>query len=192
MNTMAASSKTNDRPVIIISAIFLLVSMICLIINYSVNRSINWSLFPIGALIVIWAMLVPMILMDNNKSLGGFVGLAATLIPYLFLIQSQTSAKGWVVQLALPITVLFLVALGVSLIGFRYFKTNKFYAVALTVLLFGVIGNYGIGIILTRYLNSDNHIDAMARVLTMSISSIISVMFIIAGYIKGNKTSTQD
>jgi membrane protein YdbS with pleckstrin-like domain len=84
MNTMAAISKTNDRPVIIISAIFLLVSMICLIINYSVNRSISWSLFPIGALIVVWAMIVPLILMDNNKSLGVFVGLAATLIPYLF------------------------------------------------------------------------------------------------------------
>jgi hypothetical protein len=151
MNTMQAGYKTNDRPISIITAIVLLVSVICIIINYSVNHSLSWSLFPIGALIVIWAAIVPMLILNNNKSLGLFIGLAITLIPYLFLIQSLTSTTGRAMQLAVPIVMLALIALGISLVGFRYI-TNKFYAVALTVFLFGVLANYGVSIIVGRFL----------------------------------------
>ncbi len=190
MNTLAATSKTNEKPAMIVSAVFLLISMICLVVNYSVNHSISWSLFPIGALIVVWAMIVPMILMDSNKSLGVFVGLSATLIPYLYLIQSQTAAKGWVNQLGLPIAVLSLVALGVSLVGFRLIKTNKFYPIALTIFLFGVVVNYGVGIIVTRF-TEDNNIADFSRISTMSLSAILSMIFVVAGVIRGNKASEQ-
>jgi len=191
MNTKAATSKTNEKPVLIISGIFLLASMVCLIINYSVNQSISWSLYPIGALVMLWAMIVPMLLMHSHRSLGFFIGLATTLIPFLFLIQSQTKAKGWVIQLALPIAVLSLVALGVSLLCFSYMKTNKFYPVALTIFLFGVVVNYGIEIFLSRFLNGrdNSNIDDISRVSTMSISVALTVIFIIAGYTRGRQKS---
>jgi membrane protein YdbS with pleckstrin-like domain len=185
MNNQSAANKINDRPILIITAVVLLVSAICLIVNYSVNHSINWSLFPIGALIVIWATVVPMLIMKNNKSLGLFLGLAVTLIPYLFLIQRLTYTTGWVIQLAIPIVVLSLIALGISLIGFRFIN-NKLYAVALTIFLFGVLANYGVGVIISRFLDGRN-MDDVSRDLTMSISGIIALMFLVAGVIKGNK-----
>ena len=185
MNNPKATNKINDKPILVITAIVLLASAICLIVNYSVNHTINWSLFPIGALIVIWATVVPMLIMNNNKSLGLLLGLAVTLVPYLFLIQSLTSTTGWVMQLALPIVVLSLVALGISLMGFRLFN-NKLYAIALTIFLFGVLANYGVGIILSRFLHGRN-MDDVPRDLTMSISGIIAGMFLVAGVIKGNK-----
>jgi len=185
MNNPKAANKINDKPILVITAIVLLASAICLIVNYSVNHTINWSLFPIGALIVIWATVVPMLIMNNNKSLGLLLGLAVTLVPYLFLIQSLTSTTGWVMQLALPIVVLSLVALGISLMGFRLFN-NKLYAIALTIFLFGVLANYGVGIILSRFLHGRN-MDDVPRDLTMSISGIIAGMFLVAGVIKGNK-----
>jgi len=185
MNNQPATYKINDKPILVITAIVLLASAICLIVNYSVNRTINWSLFPIGALIVIWATVVPMLIMNNNKSLGLFLGLAVTLIPYLFLIQRLTSTTGWVMQLAIPIVLLSLTALGISLISFRFIN-NKLYAVALTIFLFGVVANYGVGIILSRFLDGRN-MDDVPRELTMSISGIIAGMFLVAGVIKGNK-----
>jgi Family of unknown function (DUF6320) len=185
MNNPKATNKINDKPILVITAIVLLASAICLIVNYSVNHTINWSLFPIGALIVIWATVVPMLIMNNNKSLGLLLGLAVTLVPYLFLIQSLTSTSGWVMQLALPIVVLSLVALGISLMGFRLFN-NKLYAIALTIFLFGVLANYGVGIILSRFLHGRN-MDDVPRDLTMSISGIIAGMFLVAGVIKGSK-----
>jgi membrane protein YdbS with pleckstrin-like domain len=189
MNNQPAAHKINDKPILIITAIVLLASAICLIVNYSVNHSINWSLFPIGALIVIWATVVPMLIMNNNKSLGLFLGLAVTLIPYLFLIQRLTSTTGWVIQLAIPIVILSLIALGISLIGFRFIN-NKLYAVALTIFLFGVLANYGVGVIISRFLDGRN-MDDVSRDLTMSISGIIAVMFLVAGIIKGNNSTEQ-
>jgi F0F1-type ATP synthase membrane subunit a len=81
-----------------------------------------------------------------------------------------------------------LLALGVSLIGFKLIKTNKFYPVALTIFLYGVIVNYGIGFILSRYLNG-YHLDDISHVSTMAISGILSMIFVIAGVIRGNRIS---
>ncbi len=184
-------SKTNEKPILIFTASFLLVALTCILVNYSVNRSINWSLLPVGALFVLWATILTLLFIKKYKSVGSFAGLAITVIPYLFLIQSQTSAKGWVIDLAIPITLLALFALGVSLIGFRFMKTTKFYPIALTIFLFGVMVNYGIGIILSRYLNGNN-IDDISRVSTMSISALTTIMLVIVGYFKSDKTNEQD
>ncbi|MEB8389481.1 DUF6320 domain-containing protein, partial [Rhodobacteraceae bacterium KMM 6894] len=55
-------ATNNNRTVFITTTIFLLIAIICLIINYSIDNSINWSLYPIGGLIVIWATLIPMLI----------------------------------------------------------------------------------------------------------------------------------
>ncbi len=191
MNNSQAGKIRNERPIIIVTASFLIVAMICAIVNYSVNQSISWSLIPIGGLTMLWAMILPLLFMKNNKSLGLFAGLAITLVPYLFLIQSQTSTKGWVVPLALPIALLVLAALGLSLLAFRYIKSNKLYPVALTIFLFGVIANFGTGIILNSFLDGYN-IDDIPRVFTMSVSALLSVMFVIAGYLQENNTREQE
>jgi membrane protein YdbS with pleckstrin-like domain len=186
---MYASEKTKqvkDRTLFITTAIFLLASVVCFIINYSVNRTINWSLFPVGALIVIWATITPLLIMKKNKMLGLYAGLSLTLIPFLFLIQKLAGVKGWVMPLALPIAGLFLIALGVSLVAFAYFKSNKFYPAAFTVFLFGVIVNFGVGVIVSNFLNNNNAND-ISRTSTMTGSIILSILLVIAGYIKGNR-----
>jgi len=180
--------KTNRA--IIITAIILLISAICLTINYSIDQSINWSLYPIGALIVIWMTIIPWLIMKKYKALGLITGLAISLIPYLFLIENQVSIQGWVIPLALPIALLFLCAFGVSLMAFTNPKLNKFYAAAIAVFLFGVIVNYGVGRIVNNFLN-ENNINDIYKVSTMSVSAILSFIFIISGYIKRNKTNPQ-
>ncbi|MEB8327751.1 DUF6320 domain-containing protein [Flavobacteriaceae bacterium KMM 6897] len=174
-------ATNNNRTVFITTTIFLLIAIICLIINYSIDNSINWSLYPIGGLIVIWATLIPMLILNRYKALGLFVGLTITLIPFIFLVQNQVTIKGWAVPLAMPIMTLSLMALGVALIAFTNKKLNKFYAVALTVFLFGVIVNYGVGVIVNRFLNENNVLDIF-RVTTISISIIL--IFIFTAYFK--------
>jgi len=180
----------DNRTAFIITILFLLISTICLIINYSINHAINWSLYPVGALIVIWATIIPLLILKKYKTLGLFTGLTVTLIPFLFLIQNLATVKGWAMPLAMPIAGLSLLALGISLLGFTYFKLNKFYPAALTVFLFGVIVNFGVGVIVGRFLNGNN-VNDISRVSTMSVSVILSLILIVAGYIKKNKTNTQ-
>lgn len=190
MNLFKKRKEINNRTLFIITSLFLLMSVVCLTINYSVNRSINWSLFPIGAFILIWATILPLLIMQKNKASGLFVGLTITLIPFLFLIQNQATVKGWVIPLALPIAGLSLLGFGVCLIAFAHIKSNKFYPVALTVFLFGVIVNFGISIIVSRFLNENNVID-ISKVSTMAGSVILSLILIVIGYIKRNKTNAQ-
>ena len=81
MDIFKTATKNNDRWVFIITTTFLLIAIVCLIINYSVDNTINWSLYPIGGLLVIWATLIPMLILKKYKALGLFVGLTITVIP---------------------------------------------------------------------------------------------------------------
>ena len=181
MDTFNNRTGNNDRPVFYISTLFLLISIICLIVNYSIAISITWSLYPIGGFIVIMASLFPLLILQKYKAIGLFAGLTVTLIPYIYIIQTLVSVKGWFFPLALPIVILSLLALGISLMAFTSKKLNKIAATAITVFLFGVIVNYGVGVIVNRFLNENNESDKF-RVLTISISVIISLILMIVAY----------
>ena len=174
---------TNNKTGLIITFIFILISIICLIINYSIDQLISWSLFPIGGLIVIWATLIPFLIMKENKAIGVFTGLTLTLIPYIFLIQNLVSTKGWFMPLALPIVIMSLIALGVSLFALTNTKINKFLASALTIFLFGITVNIGVGVVVSRYLDEINIYD-IYRVSTIVASAILSLALLIIGYDK--------
>lgn len=186
MYALEKTKQAKNRTMFITTTIFLLAAVVCCTINYSVNRSIDWSLFPVGALVVIWATITPLLTMKKNKLLGLYAGLSLTLIPFLFLIQKLVAVKGWVMPLALPVAGLFLIAFGASLVAFVYFKSNKFYPASLTVFLFGVIVNFGVGVIVSNFLNENNTND-ISRVSTISGSIILSLILVIAGYIKAHK-----
>ncbi|MES1215226.1 MAG: DUF6320 domain-containing protein [Bacteroidota bacterium] len=185
--TTAIQKENNisNKSAFVISVLFLLLATMCLIINYSVNRTISWALFPTGALIVTWATVIPLLTMKKYKSLGMFAGLTVTIIPFLFLIEYLSGEKGWAIPLALPIAGLSLLALAISLFGFAYFKFNKFYPIALTIFLFGVAVNFAVGIIIDRFLNKNSG-DEMARVSTIALSLALSLILLIAGWMKRN------
>ena len=183
MNIFKNRTDNYNKIAFFITSFFLLISLICLLINYSLDLSINWALYPIGGLIVIWATSIPMLILKKYKAFGFFAGLTITLIPFIFLVQNQVTVKGWVVPLALPIIILSLLAFGVSLIAFTNKKLNKFFAAALTVFLFGVIVNFGVGIIVNRFLKENNVFD-IYRVTTISLSVFLSLILFFVGTLK--------
>lgn len=186
MCALVKPRRAGKKAFFFITAIILTVSLICFIINFSVSQSIDWSLFPFGALVVVWATIAPLFMMKNNKLLSLFAGLSLTLIAFLFLIEQLVEVKGWFIPLALPIAGLCLAAFGISLIAFAYFKSNRFYPVALTIFVFGVVVNFGVGIIVSNFLSEQN-VNDPSRVQTISGSIILSVVLVIAGFIKGHK-----
>lgn len=169
------SSKSRDTAFLVISIIILFSGFVCLLCNYLVNRVISWSLYPIGALVVLWAMIFPFFKMKKNKSIGFLLGLTVTLIPYLFLLQSLTPVKGWVMPLALPVTVISLIALGITLVLFNYTKLNKFYSISITVFLFGVVVEMSVEKIVESFLKSsgENDISVFVTVLTSAFISVV-------------------
>jgi Family of unknown function (DUF6320) len=182
MVTNKATTKFNAKARIILSTVLLFSAIVCLTINYSIDQSFGWSLFPAGALVVLWATIVPMLIVKKNKTLLLFSGFAITLIPYLFLIQYVVSGKGWFIPLALPIAILSLGALAISLFVFNNFK-NKLYSSAMTVFLFGVVVNFAVGKIINSFLDGTNN-DDISRIMTISASAIAALILFVIGYTK--------
>jgi len=181
MDAFNNRTGNNFRPVIYISTLFLLISMVCLIVNYSIASSITWSLYPIGGFIVIMASLFPLLILKKYKAIGLFAGLTVTLIPYIYLIQTLVSVKGWFFPLALPIVILSLLAFGISLMAFTSKKLNKITAAAVAVFMFGVIVNYGVGVFVNRFLNENNG-DEIIRVAIVYASVILSLILMIIAF----------
>ncbi len=177
------NTGNKDRSIFILTIFLLIISLVCLVINYSIDRAITWALYPIGGLIVAWATITPILGLKKYKIPGMLIGLSCTLIPYLFLIQQLVSVKGWFIPLALPISILSLIALAISLYALAHKKINKFYAVALTVLLFGVLINIGVAILVYRFLEEDIVFD-IYRISTISVAVILALILMIIGYYK--------
>jgi len=53
------SKQQNVKGLIIFSTVILSIITILCIINYSINQTLSWSLYPIGALLMIWATFAP-------------------------------------------------------------------------------------------------------------------------------------
>ncbi|MBT8292580.1 MAG: hypothetical protein KJN70_04845 [Eudoraea sp.] len=183
MKEIKDRAKNNHKVAFIISLIFLAALIVCLIINYSIENTISWALYPGGGLIVLWATIMPLLVLKKNKVTGLLVGLTLTLIPYIFLIQHLVSSKGWFAPLALPIAIMALIAIGISLFALVNKQTNTFYAVALTIFLFGVLVNIGVAIVVYRYLNETILFDTY-RIATISIAVLLSLVLMIIGYNK--------
>jgi len=180
-------NRTAYRAEIILSAVMLFACLVCFIVNYSIDRFFSWSLYPAGALFMIWATITPLLILQKNKAEGSFAALCITLIPFLLLVQWLVPAKGWFLPLALPLALLVLAGVGICLLAFRYIK-NKLYAVAVAVFVFGVIVNYGVGIIVKSYLPYSG-IDEISRISTMAAAGLLSLLLVVFGPLK--KTAGQ-
>lgn len=186
MDTGINTTKINTKAVLVLSAVLFSPAIVCLIVNYAVKHSISWSLYSTGALIVLWATIIPLLIMKHHKVWGLFAGLTFTLIPYLFLINYLAGEKEWLIALGLPISIISLGTLGISLFVFTQSYINKMYASAITVFLFGVVVNFFVGKIVDGFLN-ENADDDISRTTTIAASTIIALLLFIAGYIKKRK-----
>ena len=187
MHIHPETANSSRKGIFIVTVILLFAAGICLIVNYSIDHSFNWSLYPTGALMVVWATLAPLMMMKRYRVLGLFCGLAITLIPFLFLIQWLSPVKGWLMPLALPIALVFLSALAISLLAFSYLQ-NKRYAIAAAIFMFGVVANVAVGKIVNGFLDH-NSVEDISRTYTLSASVLLTLLFIVAGYVRAGKAN---
>lgn len=180
-------TRNNNIVFSIITAVFLFSAFVCLLCNYLINHAVTWSLYPIGALFLMWAVLFPIFKIKKFKALASLFGLTITLIPYLFLVEYLAEVKGWVLPLALPITIVSLIALGITILIFNNNKILKLYSIAIAIFLFGVVVNLSVGIIVDDFVEISAKND-----ISMFTTTIVSIFFIIllvsAGYIRDSKT----
>lgn len=169
--------KKGNIVIAVIFIISVLSSCICLLCNYLINNKFNWSLYVVGAFIVLWSVIIPIFKLRRFRAVVSLGGFTITLISYLFLIQYFAPVKGWVIPLALPIAILSILALGISLFIWFYIKINKFYSAAIIVLLFGVAYEIGIQKIIESFIGKSGA-NGSSMIITVLSSIVIAVILV--------------
>lgn len=180
--------KKGNIIIAIIFIISVLSSCICLLCNYLIDNKLNWSLYVVGAFIVLWSVILPVFKLKRFRAVVSLGGFTVTLILYLFLIQYLVAVKGWVIPLAIPIVILSNLTLGISLfIGF-YNKINKFYRAAIIVLLFGVAYEIGVQKIIEGFIGKSGA-NEISMIITVVSSIVIAAILTVFGYINKKLSS---
>lgn len=174
------TNKPSSKGLLIFSSIILALIGILCIINFSINHTLNWSLYPIGALLLIWATFAPADL-PKYRLLGSFIGFSFSIFPFLYLIATLSGNMGWFWPLAVPLTLSFITALGVFFILLIQLK-NKWFKVAAAFFLFGVVLNFVVGVIIQHYLETHSIQEEIYNRATLFGSLLTSILLALIGF----------
>ncbi len=174
------------RKLVIFSSIILALIAILSIINYSISQTLSWSLYPIGALLMIWATFSPTDL-PKYRLLGSFIGFSFSIFPFLYLIETISGGGNWFWPLAVPLALSLIVTLGIFLFLFLHLK-NKWYTGAAAFFLFGVVLNFMVGEIVKHYLDDHNIQGEIYNRATVYSFLFASFLFTLIGFQKPAKS----
>ena len=135
---------------ILLSVSLTATAAVCGLLNLFVFSSSPWSLYVIGACLLLWVIFIPAVIytrMPIYVSLF-FDGLAAGL--YEYLISFNTADNGWLFRLALPLTALvtaeaILFAFLIRRVSSAFLMTGLYFFVEVGILCAGIelfIRNY--------------------------------------------------
>ena len=178
--------NTSGTMITLISMIFILAGFICLLCNFVINRTFNWSLYPVGAMLLVWLTVAPWFLLTKHRPVLSFAAFTISLIPYLFLIERLSAAKGWVVPFALPILGITLPGLLIVILLFSYTKINRISLSAFAVLIFGVLVNLGVNAFVQNYLHQQNQPNISVPITAISFV-LLSIILAVIGDIRRRK-----
>jgi len=161
----------------ILSSALALSAFICLLVNYCIDQTFTWSIYPLVSLLLCFIILIPIFFLKKHRTLAAHGVLLAALIPYLYVIERMTPVDGWVLPLALPIAVL---SIGVSAIIVwlvLYTRINRFITMAIAFLLAGVGVNLAINEIVVDFVGErTSNISVFITALCFAAAAIVLVI----------------
>lgn len=147
----------------------------CGVINLLVFTGVAWSLAVIGACLLAWVMMVPL-MMDSHQSVYVYLlfdGVAAGL--YLFMLSFLTSGQRWLWGLGIPIVLLVTAMAELLTVCIRHlpnsFLTNALYVVNVVGLLC-----LGLEILIDLYITE--YIALSWSVVVLAVTGSVDVMLI--------------
>lgn len=122
----------------IVSFVFLIPNIICLICDYSLNGFFEWSDYVLGASVVVYTCLaLPLWFKKPNPVIFTPVSFFSIL---MFLHYISTSTGGnWFLTLAFPITIMTTAILSATVTLLRYLKRAALFIYGGMIMLFGVL-----------------------------------------------------
>jgi transcriptional regulator with XRE-family HTH domain len=171
-----------------LTMVFVTALLICLLVNFLINRRFDWSLYPLGAIVMIWLTMAPIFFMKKFKILMSCLFFLSTSMGYLFLIELIGPAKDWVLPLAIPILMVSVLPLIAIYLLFRYTRINRLRLMSFSFLIIGVLVNIGIHLIVRNYVG--RNIESASVIITALVFVLLSAIPAVAGEINKHRDAS--
>ncbi len=160
---------------ILASSILGATAVACGILNLLVFTGTAWSLAVIGACLLVWVMMIPLVIYNRQSVYLSllFDGVATGL--YLFILSFLTSGRDWFWGLGLPIVILVTLLAELLTVCIRHlpssFLTNALYVVSAVGLLC-----LGLELLIDRYVSE--HIALSWSAVVLTVVGTVDVMLV--------------
>lgn len=125
---------------LLISAVIALPLSICLVCNYILSHTFNWSIYVLISLSVVWVVIVPPFLIRRGTLLWCISLDVMALGVFLYVINKITTPnEDWFRPLAMPLLLAGAVLVLVLAFVFKYAHLTKLYNAAVCYTLVGVL-----------------------------------------------------
>ncbi|ASA23880.1 DUF6320 domain-containing protein [Paenibacillus donghaensis] len=182
------SLRAKTIAVLIISVLFMIGIFVPVLVNYILDGKLTWSLFSLGAIVMAWVTLVPVIIASKHKALFGLLGLSLTLLPFLYLTDYLAPYENWFENLAWPLVMIILPALWLIVLFAELVKAslNLKFAFVLIVLAALMVG---IDYTVSEFLNEP--VDQPMLLLKPAVAVVGALLLVIAQLLRRNMRSAQ-
>lgn len=160
---------------ILTSIVLIAASLCCLLLNLFVFPGSPWSLFIIGACLVLFVLVFPAVIYTKLPIYISLLFDGVAIGIYLYLISFNTASAEWFWHLALPIVALSTILVEIFTLLLRSFSVS-FLATSLYFFIETGVLCLGIELLIRHYLKQPLHLTWSAIVLT--VCSVIAVLLI--------------
>ena len=108
--------KGEEEPVrryeftILVTIIFITTALVCSTLNTYVFTKTQWSLYVVGACIVVWFFMLPVFFPGETNPFVNLLLDGISLSVYFFVVAQQHPGSGWYNHIVLPVIVLITIA----------------------------------------------------------------------------------
>lgn len=160
---------------ILLSTVVLATAITCALLNLYVFYGSRWSLAVIGACIILWVILIPMVIYTKQPIYLSILFDGLAIAGYLYMLTFMVKSDGWFWGLGLPIVGLVTILVEAVTAAWKKlpksFLTNSLYMITAIGILCP-----GIELLINRYMGKKMMIGWSAVVLTVCVIVDIAVI----------------
>lgn len=150
----------------------------CAIMNFLIFGKGLWSLYVIGACVMIWTFIVPPLILKKLPSIAYIIFDALVIIGYIYIFVLQFGNNGWFEHIAVPIVIILSILFLILISIYNYYKPPIIIMAISTISAVGVFC-VATEIILNLALQNKTYILWSAIVIVCCFMIIIPLVIII-------------
>lgn len=139
----------------IVSIVLAIPASICLLCNFGIQKELSWSLIVTSALVMVWAFIVPVLLMKKINYIALFIIYTIGILFFLFVMCWQVGGN-WFLSIAVPIVLCFMCVVSINTVVMKN-NIAKLYAASVFFITIGAMV-VAVEIVTDYYLSREIHL----------------------------------